>query len=182
MRRRTHATRKTLQVVLACALGVAVIFIVFFVALNLLNKRVGTRTHEELDATTIDSIEIKAYEEAYKTGKYYDGLLYLRDIIADLQDANADKDLIFKARLFRAEFMYDAGGKEQAFKLLDNLESTSGLTDEQKYLLYFTSAKLYERAGDTEKADQYKGRYTAIDNYHDGKLYEGMGSVENSNE
>lgn len=185
MRRRTHATRKTLQVVLACAIGAVVIVAIIFVVLNLTGSKIGKRTGEQIPEDP-SVLLVRAYEEAYKTGEYKDGLIYMNNMILDMKDNGYGNDKIIPALIYRAEFAYDAGGGSVAIDELLDIEESYDLTDKQKYLLYIVLASLYRKSGNDQYADSYNNKAEAIGLKYNKPLLEGTeapeGAVTTENE
>lgn len=160
--KRTHTHRKALMIILAIVLGLAVIFIAVFAIINLSNRTITKRTHEELP-TTISEVRHRTYKKAKETGKYYDGVLYLNDLILDMQDSNADQDLIFESKIFLARFLYEAGDPDMALRILRYAESEGHLTDRQKYWLYSGYIDIYESENKSEEVEYYRDQFKLLD-------------------
>ena len=160
--KRTHTNRKALMIILAVVLGLAVIFIAVFAIMNLSNRTVTKRTHEELP-TTISEVRRRTYKKSEETGKYYDGILYLNDLILDMQDSNVNKDLIFEAKIFLARFLYEAGDPDMALRILRYMESEGRLTDKQKYWLYSSYIDIYDGEGNSEATEYYQAQFKTLD-------------------
>ena len=163
--KRTRTNRKVLMIILAIVLGLAAIFIVVFTIVNLSNHTTIKRTHEELP-TTISEVQRRAYKRAEDTGKYYDGIVYVKDLILDMQDSNVDKDFIFETKIFLARLIYEAGDFDLSISILQHLESSSPLTDRQKYWLYHAFVDIYKSEGNIEIMEQYLEMFNRLDIDH----------------
>lgn len=143
-RRMTHQARKILIIILSAVAAITLVVTLIFIIINVTGKKVGSRTHEELP-TAIDDIELRTYGVVYQqdNGGYAEALTYLANLIMDLHDSEVDDNLVFAARAFFAQLVYEAGGGSQlgiqeALKLLDQAQ-----TEREKYTIYMTLSRLY---------------------------------------
>ena len=157
--KRTRFTRRTLFIIFGIVIGIVIIAAIILGVFGILNThRIGKRTGDEI---TMDAavIQQRAYEKAYETGKYEDGLVYFNNAMLDSIDAGADKEFIITALIYRAEYAYDAGGHNAAINNLLKIEESYELTDKQKLQMYIALAGLYSKNGDTANAEKYNEKY-----------------------
>lgn len=160
--RRTRFTRKTLFTIFGIVIGVVLIVVVILIISGVINShRIGKRTGEEI-TTDAAVIQQRAYEKAYDTGKYKDGLVYFNNAILDAKDAGANEDFLITALIYRAEFAYDAGGHNAAIDDLLKVEKTYELSDKQKLQMYLALSNLYTKNGDVMNAEKYTKMYTDL--------------------
>lgn len=163
-RRLTHQTRKILIITLSIVAAITLIVTLVFVIISVSGKKIGSRTEEEIPST-LDDIELRTYGVVYRqeNGGYAEALTYLNNVILDLYDAGSDENLIFAARAFFAQLVYEAGGGSQlgiqeALKLFSQAQ-----TERQKYIIYTTLARLYNWDGNTELGTYYDNLSNELD-------------------
>ena len=180
VKKRTRFTRKALFIILGVIIALTAIFITIFTIINISNKNIGKRTNEELPSTIVE-VQRRAYKAANATGRYYDGIVYLGDLILDMQDSNIDPEFIFETEVYLARFIYEAGDAETAVSLLEDLENQEYLTDLQKYWLYGGLIDIYTNEDNTEKVKEYQELFDKLD-VHNNYVTFGPSSGGGSNE
>ncbi len=153
--RRTRFTRKTLFTILGIIVAIAVVFAVIFVVINISNRRIGKRTQEELPASMIE-VQRRTFKAADATGRYYDGIVYLKDLILDMKDSDTDPDFLFEVYVYMARFIYQAGDPDNALLLLNRLEDQGSLTDLRKYWLYSSFIDIYKSENNEDGVAKYQ--------------------------
>ena len=162
-KKRTQRIRKMLFIFLGAAILVGAMLVALFVTSNSKSRTMGERTKEELP-TEVAEVQRRTYKVAADHGAYYDGIVYLKDLIADMQGASMDADLVFESTVFLGRFIYEAGAFDTAINFLQKLEAREQLTDSNRYWLYNAFIDIYSAENYTNDADRYIGLLDQIMN------------------
>lgn len=154
--KRTRVSRKTLFVVLGVIAAVLVIILVIALVANLLSRPKGSRTDETMPAT-MDEVETRTYENLYRDGNYADysnALVYITDLINDMEDLNQNQDLIFCAKILRTKIIFQGGLRERGIDMALVLTNKAD-TDYKKNCAYNTLSYMYNQEQDIDKRNFY---------------------------
>lgn len=170
---RSARSRKPLFIILGII--AAILLIIMIIALvRTFNHPRGSRTDEEMP-TDYSEIERRTYEHLYENAEadYKKALLYISDLIKDMEELNQSPDAIFVAEVVRTKIIYQGGLRDRAITLALNLARTAD-NDVQKYYIYSALQYMYHQEGNTGKSDFYAALLDELNVFKDT---EGEGGI-----
>ncbi len=154
-RKRAHLSKKTLFIILGVIAAVLVVILMVALIANLTSRPKGSRTDEAMPAT-MDDVETRTYENLYKdnTADYSTALVYITDLINDMEDLNQSQDLIFCTKILRTKIIFQGGLRERGIDMALSLTKKAD-TDYEKNCAYNTLSYMYNQEQNTDKRDFY---------------------------
>lgn len=173
-RKRFNISHRTLRIIAIVTASLLAVILLITLIINLVaSNNLGKRTHEPIP-TELSTIETKAYEVAVSKG-YGDALVYLTDLMADLEDASRDINLIFGVKALRIQMLYSSGWPAYAFSEAESLKEDA-INERQRYTVFALLAKMYSWDGDNDMANYYRELAESVN--VDDNSAEGLGDPE----